>query len=76
MSETFKNFRYALVGMLLLFCAAVQAQTISGNVKDAAGEPIIGATVMEQGTRTVLSLTSTVTSRLSCRKAVTLTFRT
>jgi len=51
MSETFKNFRYALVGMLLLFCAAVQAQTISGNVKDAAGEPIIGATVMEQGTQ-------------------------
>jgi len=51
MSETFKNFRYALVGMLLLFCAAVQAQTISGNVKDGNGEPIIGATVMEQGTQ-------------------------
>ena len=51
MSETFKNLRYALVGMLLLFCAAVQAQTISGNVKDGNGEPIIGATVMEQGTQ-------------------------
>ena len=51
MSETFKKVRYGLVGLLLLFCAAVQAQTISGNVKDAAGEPIIGATVMEQGTQ-------------------------
>lgn len=52
MSEKTKNVRYALVGMLLLFCSAVmQAQTVSGNVKDATGEPIIGATVMEQGTQ-------------------------
>ena len=51
MSETFKNVRYALVGLLLLVCAAVQAQTISGNVKDGTGEPIIGATIMEQGTQ-------------------------
>ena len=51
MSETFKNVRYALVAMLLFACTAIQAQTISGNVKDSAGEPIIGATVMEQGTQ-------------------------
>ena len=52
MSEKIKNVRYALVGMLLLFCSAsIQAQTVSGNVKDATGEPIIGATVMEQGTQ-------------------------
>ena len=51
MSEKTKNVRYALVGMLLLFCTALQAQTISGNVKDPTGEPVIGATVMEQGTQ-------------------------
>ena len=51
MSETFKNVRYALVAMLLFACTAIQAQTISGNVKDSAGEPIIGATIMEQGTQ-------------------------
>ena len=52
MSEKTKNVRYALVGMLLLFCSAVmQAQTVSGNVKDPTGEPVIGATVMEQGTQ-------------------------
>ena len=52
MSEKIKNVRYALVGMLLLFCSAsVQAQTVSGNVKDPTGEPVIGATVMEQGTQ-------------------------
>ena len=51
MSEKTKCVRFALVSMLLLFCAAVQAQTISGNVKDGTGEPIIGGTVMEQGTQ-------------------------
>ena len=51
MSEKTKNVRYALVAMLLLFCSAIQAQTVSGNVKDPTGEPIIGATVMEQGTQ-------------------------
>ena len=51
MSKKIKNVRYALVGMLLLFCSAVQAQTVSGNVKDPTGEPVIGATVMEQGTQ-------------------------
>ena len=51
MSETFTKVRYGLVGLLLLFCAAVSAQTISGNVKDANGEPVIGATIMEQGTQ-------------------------
>ena len=51
MSEKTKNVRYALVALLLFFCAAVQAQKVSGNVKDPTGEPVIGATVMEQGTQ-------------------------
>ena len=49
MSEKIKNVRYALVVMLLFFCAAVQAQTVKGVVKDATGETVIGATVQEQG---------------------------
>ena len=49
MSEKIKNVRYALVAMLLLFCAVVQAQTVKGVVKDATGETVIGATVQEQG---------------------------
>ena len=51
MSNSISKVRYALAGLLLFFCAAVQAQNISGNVKDATGEPIIGATIMEQGTQ-------------------------
>ncbi|MBQ3804415.1 MAG: TonB-dependent receptor [Prevotella sp.] len=51
MSEKIKNVRYALVGILLLLCASLQAQTVTGNVKDNLGEPVIGATVMEKGTQ-------------------------
>lgn len=50
MSEKIKNVRFALVSLLLMFCAAVEAQTVKGNVKDSMGEPVIGATVMEKGT--------------------------
>lgn len=47
-----KNVRFALVALLLMFCAAIQAQTVKGNVKDKAlGEGVIGATIMEQGTQ-------------------------
>ena len=49
MSDKIKNVRYALVAILLLFCAVVQAQTVKGVVKDATGETVIGATVQEQG---------------------------
>ncbi len=51
MSEKIKNVRFALVALLLFFSAAVQAQTVKGNVKDSTGEPIIGATVLEKGTK-------------------------
>ncbi len=51
MSEKIKNVRFALVAMLLFFCAAVEAQTVKGNVKDSMGEPVMGATVMEKGTK-------------------------
>lgn len=50
MSEFKKNVRSALVVILLFFAAAVQAQTINGNVSDANGDPVIGATIMEKGT--------------------------
>ena len=46
-----KNVRYALAGAMLLASVTVSAQQISGTVKDANGEPIIGATIMEAGTQ-------------------------
>ena len=43
------NLKFALLALLLCFTASVSAQTVSGVVKDNTGEPIIGATVVEDG---------------------------
>lgn len=47
-----KLFRMFLAGVLMLFTFTVNAQerTITGKVYDVAGEPIIGASVLIQGT--------------------------
>ena len=47
-----KLFRMFLVSILMLFTFTVNAQeqTITGKVYDVAGEPIIGANVLIQGT--------------------------
>jgi TonB-linked SusC/RagA family outer membrane protein len=37
-------------GLLISFCAFAQQITVTGNVKDNTGEPIIGANVLVQGT--------------------------
>lgn len=50
MSGYLNNIRMALLFLFLLFTSGtITAQTIKGSVKDNTGEPIIGATVMEQG---------------------------
>ena len=44
--------------MLFAFVVgSVSAQTIKGNVKDSNGEPVIGATVLEQGTKNNATVT-------------------
>ncbi|EHO67016.1 SusC/RagA family TonB-linked outer membrane protein [Segatella maculosa] len=49
MSINLNRFRIVLIGFLLLLVGDLSAQTIKGTVKDSSGEPVIGATVMEQG---------------------------
>ncbi len=49
MSGNLKQFRIVLVCFLSLLVGNLSAQTIKGTVKDNSGDPIIGATVMEQG---------------------------
>ena len=51
MQGKLKTFRIALVLMLSLFVGTVSAQTVTGNVVDETGEAVIGATVMEKGTK-------------------------
>ena len=51
MQGNLKTFRLALTLILSLFVGTVSAQTVSGNVVDETGEAVIGATVMEKGTK-------------------------
>ena len=50
MSGYLNNIRMALLSLFLLVASGtLTAQTITGSVKDNTGEPVIGATVVEQG---------------------------
>ena len=49
MSGNLNKIRMALMTLCLFFVGTLSAQTIKGNVADNIGEPIIGATVLEQG---------------------------
>ena len=51
MSFKIKSMRIVLVLALLLFAGNMTAQTVTVNVKDSQGEAVIGASVIEQGTR-------------------------
>lgn len=51
MSLNFKSIRTTLVLACMLIAGAVQAQTVKVNVKDSSGEAVIGASILEKGTR-------------------------
>ena len=51
MQGNLKTFRLALTLILTLIVGTVSAQTVNGNVVDETGEAVIGATVMEKGTK-------------------------
>jgi TonB-linked SusC/RagA family outer membrane protein len=47
-----KSFSLSLIGLLLGFCCYAQQLTLTGLVRDEAGQPIPGANVVIQGTTT------------------------
>jgi len=52
MSEKLKSIRATLVLVLLLIAGSVHAQqTVKVNVKDSSGEAVIGASIIEKGTK-------------------------
>ena len=51
MSVKFKSMRVALTLTFLLIVGSLSAQNVQVNVKDATGEAVIGASVIEQGTQ-------------------------
>ena len=78
MSKKLKNIvRSALLFLFLLVAGAVSAQqTITGTVIDGTGEPIIGATVIEQGTQngTVTDFDGKYSLSVSGKKSVVFSY--
>ena len=75
------NHYYRPVGLFILLClvpiwAFAQSITVRGTVKDAAGEPIIGASVLESGTSngTITDLDGQFSLKVSPRGKLTISF--
>ena len=53
MSNKVKNMRSLLLLLFTTIALGISAQSVSltGNVKDKSGEPIIGASILEKGTK-------------------------
>ena len=53
------TYRIALIFAIMgLSCASAFAQQVKGTVKDSAGEPVIGAAIVVEGTTTGYSTIS------------------
>ena len=76
MQGNFKAFRIALMLVLSLFVGTVSAQTVTGNVVDETGEAVIGATVMEKGTKnaTVTDFDGNFTIKMDGGKVLTISY--
>ena len=51
MSGNLKSIKLALIGAFLFLVGSVSAQTVKVTVTDETGEPVIGASVLEQGSQ-------------------------
>ena len=71
-----KSMRSALVLAFLLFVGSISAQTVKVNVKDSQGEPVIGASVVEQGTRNggVTDFDGNFTIKLTANKPIVVSY--
>ena len=76
MQEQLKAFRIALMLVLSLIVGTVSAQTVTGNVVDETGEAVIGATVMEKGTKnaTVTDFDGNFTIKMESGKILTISY--
>ena len=77
MQTNLKFFRIAMLLLFTMIVGGVSAQTITGNVKDATGEDVIGATIMETGTKngTVTDFDGNFTLKLTAgKKEITVSY--
>ena len=71
-----KTFRLGLIAFMLFLVGSVSAQSLKGNVKDSNGEPIIGATIQEKGSKNmaVTDLDGNFSISLSGGKQITVSY--
>ena len=71
-----KTFRLWLIAFMLFLVGSVSAQSLKGNVKDSNGEPIIGATIQEKGSKNmaVTDLDGNFSIGLSGGKQITVSY--
>ncbi len=76
MSVKTKSMRSALLLAFLLFVGSICAQNVTGTVKDATGEAVIGATVQEQGTQnaTVTDFDGNFTLKVSGKNPLVISY--
>ena len=76
MSEKMRSMRSALVLAFLLFVGSISAQTVKVNVKDSQGEPVIGASVVEQDTKNggVTDYDGNFTIKLTANKPIIVSY--
>ena len=71
-----KSIRTALTLAFLMFMGSLMAQTVKVNVKDSSGEPVIGASVLEKGTRNggITDLDGNFTIKLTGKNSITISY--
>ena len=76
MQSKLKTFRMALALMMSLIVGTISAQTVNGNVVDETGEPVIGATVLEKGTKNavITDFDGNFTIKLQGGKVITISY--
>lgn len=76
MTVKIKYLRTVLVALFAIFATVLQAQTVTGNVKDSHGEDIIGATVMEKGTKNgaVTDIDGNFTIKMTTAKEIVVSY--
>ncbi len=76
MSFKLKSIRTALTLAFLMFVGSIAAQTVKVNVKDSSGEPVIGASVLEKGTRNggITDLDGNFFIKLTGKNSITISY--
>ena len=76
MSFKTKTMRSVLLFAFLLFVGSISAQTVQVNVKDAQGEPVIGASVVEKDTKNggITDFDGNFTIKLTAGKPVVISY--